>query len=107
MLPKEEKVLAMEKGTVGSAFLPLPAALSGEAEASALTHDPVSLRGACAPHRPGWISPTPWQLHQLLRHGVKKQSLKSESKPREEFNSPTSVFRLSLTVWFEVKLDCI
>lgn len=57
----------MEKGTVGSASLPLPAALSGEAEASALTHDPVSLRGACAPHRPGWISPTPWQLHQLLR----------------------------------------
>lgn len=97
----------MEKGTVGSASLPLPAALSGEAEASALTHDPVSLRGACAPHQPGWISPTPWQLRQLLRHGVKKQSLKSESKPREEFNSPTSVFRLSLTVWFEVKLDCI
>lgn len=50
----------MEKGTVGSASLPLPAALSGEAEASALTHDPVSLRGACAPHQPGWISPTPW-----------------------------------------------
>lgn len=39
--------------------------------------------------------------------GVKKQSLKSESKPWEEFNSPTSVFRLSLTLWFEVKLDCI
>lgn len=33
----------MEKGTVGSASLPLPAALSGEAEASALTHDPISL----------------------------------------------------------------
>lgn len=106
-LKTEGEVLAMEKVTVGSASLPLPATLSGETEARALTPTPSAYCGACAPHRPGWISLTPWQHHQLLRHGVKKQSLKSKSKPQEEFNSPTSVFRLSLTLWFEVKLDCI
>lgn len=108
--PKTEgEVLAMEKGTVGSATLPLPATLSGEAEARAFIPTPVSLPwGMCSSSsrldfsNPVAASPAPqaWSEEAITK-------VKKESKPWEEFNSPTSVFRLSLTLWFEVKLDCV
>lgn len=71
----------MEKGTVGSASLPLPVALSGEAEASALTHDPVSLPwGMCSSStrldfsNPVAAPPTPQAWREEAITKVRKQT---------------------------------